>query len=182
MSVAAKREYDKRRYAEKKNKVLAVNKAWAAKNKAKINEYKKQWRQKNAEKRLKWGADWRAKNRGTIRAQHKKYRLKVGSNYLRIKNAQSRARHPGPSRHRHLQKRYGLSLAQYEMKLAEQGGVCAVCGAAPEKARLAVDHDHATGGVRDLLCFHCNTALGHARDSLGVILAMASYLRRWGKS
>jgi phage regulator Rha-like protein len=51
--------------------------------------------------------------------------------------------------------------------LEHQEGVCAICGK-PETVKsrkgevlaLAIDHDHATGKVRGLLCFRCNTTLG----------------------
>lgn len=56
--------------------------------------------------------------------------------------------------------------------LAKQDGVCAACGQ-PETKRssgkmvkmLAVDHDHATGKVRGLLCHNCNVALGYMEDN-----------------
>jgi hypothetical protein len=41
--------------------------------------------------------------------------------------------------------------------LAVQGGLCAICRAAPA---AHVDHDPETGAVRALLCFNCNGGLG----------------------
>lgn len=38
--------------------------------------------------------------------------------------------------------RYGLSLEEWETLLAEQGGVCAVCGEEPPSGRLVIDHEH----------------------------------------
>jgi hypothetical protein len=42
-----------------------------------------------------------------------------------------------------LRRTYGITLAEYNTRLAEQGGVCAICKRPPGKTRLSVDHDHA---------------------------------------
>lgn len=73
-------------------------------------------------------------------------------------------------------RRFGLSVDDYEQMLAEQLGVCAICGAAPEGKRLAIDHDHQTGRVRGLLCTFCNIALGGFRDSPELLGRAISYL------
>jgi len=41
-----------------------------------------------------------------------------------------------------------------------------------------VDHDHKTQEWRGLLCAGCNSALGHAKDDIRALLAMAAYLWR----
>jgi hypothetical protein len=62
--------------------------------------------------------------------------------------------------------------------LAEQNGVCAICGKATEKS-LAVDHDHATGKVRALLCARCNTGLGCFEENELLFLRAMEYLRNY---
>ena len=60
--------------------------------------------------------------------------------------------------------------------LAEQGGGCAACGGVNLSGRrLAVDHDHATGRVRALLCDSCNVALGLLAEDPQRLYALASY-------
>ena len=54
---------------------------------------------------------------------------------------------------------YRLPDGEYERLLEAQGGRCAICDQAVA-GTIAVDHDHATGKVRGLLCSGCNTALG----------------------
>ena len=56
--------------------------------------------------------------------------------------------------------RHGVTGEAYADMLAAQDGVCLTCGKTPETEgqRLAVDHDHATGEIRGILCRYCNTA------------------------
>jgi hypothetical protein len=79
----------------------------------------------------------------------------------------------GGSRTYHLSKRYGISAEEAELMLESQGGLCAICGAAPAGH---VDHDHETGAVRALLCFNCNGGLGQFRDDPAVLGAAAEYV------
>ncbi|WP_229687322.1 endonuclease VII domain-containing protein [Micromonospora parathelypteridis] len=58
--------------------------------------------------------------------------------------------------------------------LAEQGGVCAICGGADPQH---LDHDHRTGWVRGILCFNCNGGLGQFRDSPMRLARAITYLR-----
>ena len=79
----------------------------------------------------------------------------------------------------HKLRRYGLTSARYDALLAEQGGVCAICGDAERDGwDFAVDHEHASGRVRGLLCRRCNVGIGLLRDSPEVVTAAADYLRR----
>lgn len=80
-----------------------------------------------------------------------------------------------------LRRLYGITLDQYNAKAAEQGGRCGLCGRAPETdRRMHVDHDHATGKIRDLLCHHCNLLLGNAQDSVDRLQLAIAYLQRHG--
>jgi len=81
----------------------------------------------------------------------------------------------GGSRTYHLKRRYGITAADADAMLEAQGGLCAVCRAAPA---AHVDHDHATGTVRELLCFNCNGGLGQFRDDPAVLRAAADYVER----
>lgn len=76
-------------------------------------------------------------------------------------------------------KRYGLTAAGYKAMLAEQRGRCAICERAPEDVGvrpLVVDHCHASGVVRGLLCAPCNMAIGLLGDDLATVASAAKYL------
>lgn len=77
-----------------------------------------------------------------------------------------------------LRKYFGLTVSQYEAMFAAQQGKCAVCGRhqSEETIRLAVDPDHITGKVRELLCKRCNWTLGQAKDSAAHLRKLANYL------
>ena len=61
-----------------------------------------------------------------------------------------------------------------------QGGRCAICGAEQGNRRFHLDHDHATGRARGLLCHSCNLGLGAFRDNPEWLDAAAAYLRGGG--
>lgn len=72
---------------------------------------------------------------------------------------------------------YGLEAGEYDLLLANQDGVCAICQRKPGAKRLAVDHNHDTGEVRGLLCRACNRdVLGHLRDDPEALQRAISYL------
>ena len=75
---------------------------------------------------------------------------------------------------------YKIRPADYWRMHEDQSGRCALCSE-PERGKrgmLHVDHDHATGRVRGLLCHHCNVALGHFRDDPVRLQAAIAYLSR----
>ena len=97
-----------------------------------------------------------------------------------------RARRPDIYRNSILKFNYGITVVEYEKMLADQGGVCAVCGREETQRhnrtgrprRLAVDHDHETGEVRGLLCAPCNQTIGLMDESPERLKAVIQYLQR----
>ena len=84
--------------------------------------------------------------------------------------------------------RLNLTSEQYNEIFNRQGGCCAVCGSHQSTLRrsLAVDHDHSccpgrkTCGkcIRGLLCDNCNFLIGHAKNSVEILLKAAKYLEK----
>lgn len=85
----------------------------------------------------------------------------------------------------HLKRTFGITVDDYRVLFADQGGVCAICGE-PETLRdkfgtvrsLSVDHCHETGAIRGLLCTGCNVSLGRMNDDPQRLRAAADYLER----
>lgn len=86
-----------------------------------------------------------------------------------------------------LRTKYGLTLEQRDDLLAAQAGKCALCStpiAFSGKGLKAahIDHDHASGRVRGILCGFCNTSLGRLGDSVERIEGVLAYLHRFGEN
>lgn len=90
-------------------------------------------------------------------------------------NTYCKACRKAQNRATHLRRTYGLTEVDLAELIATQGGVCAMC-----KVRQAehVDHDHAFGHVRGVLCFPCNASLGHLQDSTQLFRNGIDYLER----
>ncbi len=80
-----------------------------------------------------------------------------------------------------LKAKYGITLETFQTMLAAQGGVCKICKKPPARkaGRLSVDHNHATGRVRGLLCSNCNSVLGMADENIKTLQASINYLQEY---
>ena len=76
---------------------------------------------------------------------------------------------------------HGLTNEQYAHMVLDQRGRCAICRSSDSRGRRGskwhIDHDHATGLIRGLLCSPCNIMLGMARDDPTTLAAAMSYLK-----
>lgn len=71
----------------------------------------------------------------------------------------------------------GLTEESYLALKTSQGFACAIClSPFPEKPEPHIDHDHATGVVRGLLCGPCNQGIGLLRESAAILERAAAYL------
>jgi len=59
-------------------------------------------------------------------------------------------------------KKFNITVEDYNRMLDDQGEKCGLCGieTCTTGKNFAIDHDHATGKVRGLLCLACNTHVG----------------------
>lgn len=74
---------------------------------------------------------------------------------------------------------YGITLADKQKMFDSQEGNCASCGdvmVSVFKAHL--DHHHASGKIRDLLCGGCNAALGYLKEDPDRIMKLATYIKK----
>jgi hypothetical protein len=76
---------------------------------------------------------------------------------------------------------FGLDRDTYSQMLSGQEGKCAICRQLPSKKKLSVDHCHATGRVRGLLCTTCNSLLGRCKDNPQILRLAVEYLRCYKK-
>lgn len=76
---------------------------------------------------------------------------------------------------------YGLTVEDYDQMLANQGGGCAICHTTVPRGmgRFCVDHCHATGRVRGLLCNECNRGIGALKDDPDRLRGAIAYLEQF---
>lgn len=81
-----------------------------------------------------------------------------------------------------IKQEYGITIEQYNEMLVMQDGRCAICSEYETSThkgkicRLSVDHDHATGRLRQLLCKRCNSVIGMVRDNIQLLNKAISYI------
>lgn len=107
---------------------------------------------------------WRDKNRSHY------------NNYV----AMWRAKNPDRQHATEIKRNYGITIDVYLEMLKKQNNRCQICeklhDTTKKRGRLFVDHCHATGKVRGLLCVNCNTMIGHADDNVKTLQKAIAYL------
>lgn len=85
----------------------------------------------------------------------------------------------GKEKNKKLKQVFGITIDDYNKILEQQENKCKICGkeAKTLNKNLSVDHCHATGKIRGLLCTHCNSLLGFALDNTSILENAIKYLK-----
>lgn len=143
----------------------AATKRWRKANPDKVKAGKQRSYQTNKDRILAKSQVYRATNTDKLKAYRTANRDKRSESFRRWKN--KNVEHVRSiTRERHF-KKYGLTVADRDALLAEQGSCCALCGSHDAGKAWSVDHDHSIGpkAVRGILCTRCNLVLGKLGDS-----------------
>jgi len=84
---------------------------------------------------------------------------------------------PEQNKSNKLQLKYGITLEEKLEMIKQQGNRCAICEDVFQSDKAThVDHCHKTNDIRGILCHHCNTGLGHFKDSKKLLKDAIQYL------
>lgn len=139
------------------------------------------WKKNNPEGPAKAAKAWRERNPEKVQDQEqrrlsdpvkgpkKREQAKVHQQGYRKTNAREILS-------RKYQRKYSITIEQYEALFEIQGGRCSICDKPDLKRRLAVDHCHETNRVRGLLCANCNNGLGRFKHNVKFLERAMFYL------
>jgi hypothetical protein len=123
----------------------------------------KQWHQNNPDKRKE-----------QKRRHYEKYKDKIDQ-----RSKEWYANNKDRYRDNAFRRKYGITLAEYEVKREQQNYCCAICRTSETDCgkKMFVDHNHQTGAVRKLLCTQCNAGIGMLQDDPEIMERAARYIR-----
>ena len=132
---------------------------------------------------------WRERHPEAAQKQDKEQRVR---HKVRRQAASDRWRKRNPERVReydrkkYLKRRNVIRAAKYGVTVAEietwlEATQCQACCAPFERHAGYIDHDHATGEIRGVLCNACNYALGIALESPTRLRGLAKYIDAWSR-
>lgn len=174
-----KQKYDRDRYTRFRSKRKAQNKAWRATNGAAAA---KRAQDKHAEREgqpcSRCGVGRRTYySSHCLRCLSKSARGRYKTEYRQEERRTWHVNNKARTKKKRQVRNFGPDF-DYEALAAAQNWVCKICSQPPKSGRgLATDHDHQTNRVRGLLCMHCNTGIGHFKDSITLLLRAVQYLR-----
>lgn len=129
---------------------------------------------------------WRAKHPEAAKAASQKARVKYRKRIYAYAKAWKKANADKVreyDRKKYLKRRNAIRAKKYGVSLEVINTLmeitqCEACGSHFGKGNGSVDHDHATGRIRGVLCKPCNHALGVVGECSKRLFALANYCRR----
>jgi hypothetical protein len=83
-------------------------------------------------------------------------------------------------RNRYYKKTYGITLEQFEDIFKAQDCKCAICFCPldidEESSKAHLDHNHATGKIRQILCVRCNKGIGYLQEDTEILESAINYI------
>lgn len=159
-------------------KAKAYHREWSRKNREKRNAQSKAWRDRNTDHRKEYDRVYYAANKERKLAYNREYEAQNRDR----RNAIARKFYRNNAERLRLEsvaRRYGLTPAQLAELRQSQFNRCGICTREFGPVfRPEVDHDHATGQVRGLLCCRCNKGIGQFGDNPEHLDNAAIYLRK----
>ena len=164
-------------------------------NNPKRLEYMKQYRKKNKQKLLSYAKSWRKNCNEKCKLKRKIYIKKYNEEYRNKHKAKIakqkydyyrklKKEEPHKILKSELEYRYGTGAYDfYKLCYDKQEGHCKICKK-HESAfnhRLCLDHNHATGEWRGVICSKCNTILGLLKDCPEIAHSIGKYLDETNK-
>lgn len=143
--------------------------------------YQARWREKNRAKcrqksleyfnRKRQDPEWYAAHLERAR-KHRK----ANPDYNKERIRKYRKENPDRYAVYNIRKNYKVSLSEAGQLFERKKQGCEACGS---HVGVSIDHSHASGIVRFILCRHCNLAIGHALESPKRLRKLASMLEQF---
>lgn len=151
--------------------------------------YQREYRRRHPDRIKEHDKRSREKHAEQVHARQKKWR-EANEDHIREKGKQRYLAKKDHVADLAMQRKFGITLAQYTERLESQNRGCAICDITESRkgnviVRFSIDHDrsccpgdHSCGQcVRGLLCTHCNVGIGHLRDDVSLLESAISYLK-----
>lgn len=131
----------------------------------------------------------REKRQAYLAANKEKLKARYVANKEKINEYSIKWQRDNPEKAKVIRRRtilkckYGITPEEWDALFDKQGKKCAVCTSPVTIGKgWNTDHDHVTGKVRGILCIHCNTLLGYAKDDADTLRAAAAYIEAFRKA
>ena len=118
---------------------------------------------------------------------YKSNKLKRGYQSWCIQCHKDNRIHDGQTKTGKLFQRYGITREELEDLRVEQNHKCKICKidisrdiSRTSRCYQNIDHNHATGKVRGILCFRCNAGIGLLNESPEQLRLAADYIEKDG--